>query len=175
MLGKKVVGALVAGTAAAVVSTAGVAYAVTTYRTGSATDKQYIATSNDPFVAPTATGWSTVPGTQVTVPITGRRHMISARFTAESDCVGTGSCAVRIVYTGGGTGATELAPQTGVDFAFDADDGGTASARSMERTTATYLPVGTYKVSVQVRRVGGATSFTLDDYHLNVGTIAPAN
>lgn len=168
---RKLFAALAAGVTAIVTATAGTAYAISTFRIGGITDRQYIATSDAAWLTPGPNTWQTVPSTGITVLVTGTRKLITARFNAESLCVGPGWCSARIVYTGTSIPATELAPQSGSDFAFDTD-GDSWSAHSMERTSATYLPPGVYQVSVQAMRVS-ATQFRLDDYHLNVATIAP--
>lgn len=149
---------------------AGAAYAVNTYRVGGVTDRQYIATSSDAWMAPGPNTWQTVPATSLSLTITGSRKLITARFGAESLCQGPGWCSVRVVYSNGGP-LTELAPQSGTDYAFDTD-GDSWSQHALERTSAVYLPPGAYRVSVQAMRVN-SSSFRLDDYHLNVATIAP--
>lgn len=153
-------------------ATAGTAYAVNTYRIGGVTDRQYIATSTDAWMVPGPNTWQAVPATSLSLTITGSRKLITARFGAESLCQGPGWCSVRVVYTSGGP-LTELAPQSGSDYAFDsAGSPASWSQHALERTSAVYLPPGTYRVSVQAMRVNAA-SFRLDDYHLNVATIAP--
>lgn len=171
---KKLLSGLVAGVAALTALAlfgAGVAYAVSTYRIGGTTNKQYIATSDSAWLVPGPNTWQTVPVTGITVVIPPRtRQLITARYSAESQCLGAGWCSVRIVYTGGGP-LTELAPASGTDYAFDSD-GDLWDQHTVERTSATYLPPGSYQVSVQAQRVS-ATQFRLDDYHFIVGLIAP--
>lgn len=167
---KKFLAVLAAVVTAVVLSTVGVAYAVSTYRIGGVTDRQYIATSTDAWLAPGPNTWQTVPATGISVVVTGNRKLITARFSAESLCQGSGYCSVRVVYSAGGP-LTELAPQSGSDYAFDSD-GDLWDQHTVERTSAVYVPPGTYQVSVQAMRVN-ASQFRLDDYHLNVGLIAP--
>ncbi len=169
---KKRFATLLAGlTGAVLLATAGVASAVTTFRAGGATVRQYFATSTDAWMVPGPNTWQTVPATGVTFSVpAGTRRMITARFSAESLCEGPGWCSVRVVYTNG-SGVTELAPQSGSDYAFDSS-GDLWDQHTVERSSATYLPAGTYRVSVQAMRVN-STQFRLDDYHLNVGVVAP--
>lgn len=169
---KKLLVALFAAAAIASVTIgAGVAYGIATYRIAGTTDRQYIATSTDQFSTPGPNTWQTVPLTSVTAVIPSGRQLLTARFDAESLCVGTGWCAVRVVYMPVSGPLTELAPQSGTDFAFDSD-GDLWSQHSVERTSAVYLRAGAYRVSVQAMRVN-TTQFRLDDYHLNVSLIAP--
>lgn len=149
---------------------AGAAAAVSTYRIGGYTNRQYFATTDVPFMVPGPNTWQTVPGTGITA-VTSGPTVVDARFSAESLCQGAGWCAVRIIYSSNGGVWTELAPQSGTDFAFDSD-GDLWDEHSMERSSATYLPAGTIRVFVQAMRVS-ATAFRLDDYHLYVGTVAP--
>lgn len=166
----KLIAAITAGFAAAVMALAGVAYAVTTYRTGTYTTKQYFATSTDAWLAPGPGTWQTVPAATIPVTISGGNRLIDATFSAESLCTGAGWCSVRIVYTSG-AGTVELAPQSGNDNAFDSD-GDMWDQETMERSSAVYLPPGSYRVSVQAMRVSAA-QFRLDDYHLHVSLVAP--
>lgn len=167
---KKLFAGLTAAAVAVVMMVAGVAYAVTTYRAGTVTTRQYVATSTDVWLAPGPGTWQTVPATTVPVTISGGNRLITARFGAESLCTGPGWCSVRIVYTSGSS-LVELAPQSGTDYAFDSD-GDQWDQHTVERTSATWLPPGSYRVLVQAMRVS-ATQFRLDDYHLNVSLIAP--
>ena len=166
----KLIAAITAGIAAAVMAVAGVAYAVTTYRAGGYTTTQYFATSTDAWLVPTVGTWQTVPAATVPVTISGGTRLIDATFSAESLCTGAGWCSARIVYTGG-SGTVELSPRSGTDYAFDSD-GDSWSQHAVERSSATYLPPGTYRVSVQAMRVSAA-QFRLDDYHLHVALVAP--
>jgi len=152
---KRILVMLGASVCALAVFTAGAAYAVNTFRTGGTTVRQHIATTTDPFAVPGPGTWQTVPVTamSVTVPA-GQRRLITATFTAESNCLGPASswCSVRIVYTRTGP-LTELAPQSGVDYAFDSP-GGSWESHGLERTSAVYLGAGTYRVFVQALRNG---------------------
>lgn len=163
--------AVVAGTAVATLALlAGAAAAVSTYRVGGVTTRQYFATNDVAWAVPGPNTWQTVPGTGV-VASTSTRTVIDARFSAESLCQGGGWCSVRIIYSSNGGPWTELAPQSGVDYAFDSD-GDLWDQHSVERSSGVYLPAGTISVVVQAMRVS-ATAFRLDDYHLTVGTVSP--
>jgi hypothetical protein len=149
------------------------AYAVATFRSGSYTSKQYVIDQTDAWTVPAAGSWVNVPSAAVTVTVpAGTQRLLTARFNAESLCTGPGWCSVRIVYTTAGGATIELAPQSGTDFAFDSA-GGSWEAHGIERTTSSYLGGGNYTVRVQAQRVGGATSFRLDDYATNIGLINP--
>ncbi len=150
--------------------TAAAAAAVTTYRTGGATVKQYLATSDTPVNVGGPNVWQTVPATGIGFAIPARR-ILTASFSAESQCQGAGWCSVRILYSRNGGPLTELAPKSGSDFAFDSD-GDLWDQHTVQRSSAVYVPAGNIRVVVQAMRVG-ASSFRLDDYHLTVGTIAP--
>jgi hypothetical protein len=66
----------------------------------------------------------------------------------------------------------EAAPVVGTDFAFDSSDsntegGGSWESHAIERSVAG-VAAGSHTVTVQYAVVGGATSFRLDDWGLNV-------
>lgn len=171
---KRYLAGVAAVAVALVVLTAGAATAVATFRLGGPTVRQHIATSTDAFAVPGPNTWQTVPVTSMTAAVApGTRRLVTARFSAESLCQGGGWCSVRVVYVrvGGPPVPVELAPQSGADYAFDSD-GDSWSQHAVERTSAVYLGPGFYRVSVQAMRVG-ASNFRLDDYHTNVGLIAP--
>lgn len=161
-LGLAVVLAIVLGATAAT--------AVTTYRIGGHTEKQYLATNDQPFMVPGPNTWQTVPATIISFAIPARR-IITARYSAESQCQGAGWCSVRVLYSHNNGPATELAPQSGADYAFDSD-GDTWDQHAVDRSSALYVPPGSIRVWVQAMRVG-SSSFRLDDAHLTVGAIAP--
>jgi hypothetical protein len=149
------------------------AYAAATFRTGSFTSKQYIIDETNAYSVPVAGAWQNVPSAAVAVTVpAGTSRLISARFNAESLCTGPGWCSVRIVYVTAGGATVELAPQSGTDFAFDSA-GGSWEAHAIERTSRSFLPAGSYTVRVQAQRVGGASSFRLDDYLTSVELINP--
>ena len=115
-----------------------------------------------------------LPGAAVTVSVpAGQSRLISAAFTAESQCSGNGSgyCSVRIIATNVATGGTvELNPASGLDYAFDSDQGGSAQdlweGHAMDRSIR--LPGGTYRIRVQRRVTVNTVTFRLDDWHLAV-------
>ncbi len=162
--------AVLAATVMAAVLAATAATAVTTYRIGGTTVKQYLATSDTPVNVGGPNVWQTVPATGVGFTIPARR-IITGEFSAESLCGAGGWCSVRILYSRNGGPLTELAPQSGSDYAFDSD-GDLWDQHTVQRSSATYVPAGSIRVVVQAMRVG-SSSFRLDDYHLTVGTIAP--
>ena len=151
----------------------GTAYAVQTFRAGGATSRQYLVTQTNAWDVPSTGVWTTVPSASVSVTVPNfTQRVISVRFSAESLCAGSGWCSVRIVYNRLPSGGlVELAPQSNTDFAFDSA-GDSWSAHTVERSTATFLPAGTYSVRVQAQRVG-ASQFRLDDYHTNISLINP--
>ncbi len=163
--------AITAGTAvAALALVAAGATAATTFRIGGHTTQQYFATNDTAWMVPGPNTWQTVPATGVGFSIPARR-IITASFSAESQCLGGGWCAVRVLYSRNGGPLVELAPQSGTDYAFDSD-GDAWDQHTVQRSSATYVPAGNIRVVVQAMRVG-STSFRLDDYHLNVGAVAP--
>ena len=168
---KKLLAVIVAGVTAASLSLATAAYALTTFRSGGATVKQFVATSTDAWMAPGPNTWQTVPATGITVTVpSGQKRLLTASFSAESQCQGGGWCSVRIVYVNS-SATVELAPASGNDYAFDSD-GDTWDQHTVQRSSPGWLSAGSYRVYVQAQRVS-ATSFRLDDYHLTVGLVAP--
>lgn len=150
--------------------TAAAAVAVTTYRAGGHTVKQYFATNDNAWMVPGPNVWQPVPATSVGFSIPARR-IITGEFSAESQCQGGGWCSIRILYSRNGGPLTELAPQSGTDYAFDSD-GDQWDQHTVKRSSATWVPAGTIRVVVQAQRVGAA-SWRLDDYHFTVGAVAP--
>lgn len=149
------------------------AYAVATFKTGSYTSKQYVIDQTDAWNVPVAGSWQNVPSAAVTVTVpAGTSRLLTVRFNAESLCSGSGWCSVRVVYVTPGGAVVELAPQSGTDFAFDSA-GGSWEAHAIERSSSGYLGAGNYTVHVQAQRVGGASTFRLDDYSTNVGLVNP--
>lgn len=159
-----------AATVTALAVTAVGATAVTTYRIGGHTVKQYFATSDVPVAVGGPNVWQTVPATGISFSIPARR-IITGEFSAESLCGSGGWCSIRILYSRNGGPLNELAPQSGTDYAFDSD-GDLWDQHTVQRSSAVYVPAGNIRVTVQAQRVG-ASSFRLDDYHLIVGTVAP--
>ena len=103
----------------------------------------------------------------------GTTRMLDARFTAESRCTGTrGWCTVRIVVVTPTGAVIELDPAASTDFAFDSATGGDLW-EGHDRAHVRYLSAGTYRVQVQTRGVGGASSVRLDDRSLAGEIIRP--
>jgi hypothetical protein len=116
----------------------------------------------------TSTSYATVPGatTRIRVP-RGQRALISARFSAESECSGGAAanyCSVRVLI-----GRKQGHPRSGTDFAFDAVGANTDywESNSMERYRGPLRP-GRYRVRVQWAVTDAATTFRLDDWTLSV-------
>lgn len=117
----------------------------------------------------TSTTFTDLPGASYTftVPAGSTAHVL-AFFSAESLCTGGAAsdwCSVRILLDG-----TEMLPDSGLDFAFDASDG-TASSDLWEGNSMTRgilaVAAGTHTVKVQWAVVGTPT-FRLDDWLLTV-------
>jgi hypothetical protein len=165
---------IVAGAVVAVGALIGTAaYAVVLGRQGTFSERQTFVHSTDPFGTSSSSFVNVTNAVRtVTVP-SGTTRMLDARFTAESQCVGTsGWCSVRIVVIRG-TSTVEMDPASGSDFAFDSAAGGDNwEGHAIERTSR-FLSAGTYTVRVQARVVSGATSVRLDDWTLAVELIRP--
>lgn len=152
-----------------------VAPQVATFRAGSISSKQYLASQTDAFSFSAPNVWVTIPTTTITVTVpAGTTRVIMARFSAESLCTNASWCSMRIVYRPYTTGViTEMSPASGTDFAWDSPGGSWENAM-IERSTATYLPAGSYHVFVQGQLVGGSSgSMRTDDYHLAVEAMNP--
>lgn len=146
--------------------TAGTVSALTTTQSAGSVTSQQFATNDLPTTA-IGSSWTNVPGAAVTVTVpSGTSRVLDARFTAESQCVGSGYCSARVVYQRSGGAVTELRPVSGADFAFDSP-GGTWESHAMERSSAR-LSAGTYRVWVQAVKVGTVSTYRLDDTHFAV-------
>ena len=149
------------------------AYAVVVGRQGTLSERQHFVHNTNAFTT-TSAAFVTVPSAvrSVTVP-SGTVRMLDARFTAESECVGsTGWCSVRIVVVTPSGAVVELDPAVGTDFAFDSASGSDRwEGHAIERTSR-FLGAGTYRVMVQTRVVG-ATRVRLDDWTLAVEVVRP--
>ena len=126
-------------------------------------------------IASNSVAWIPVGGASVTVTVpAGTTQLFNARFTAESKCYGTGSgiCRARMVaWNTANPSGTEMAPISGVDFAFDTDVPGAADvdgaeAKSMERSIR--LSAGTYRIVAERSVNNVATTSVLDDWHFAV-------
>jgi hypothetical protein len=112
-----------------------------------------------------------LPGAAVSIVVpAGKFQLVQARFTAESYCFGPNSfnwCTVQIVAVGT-AGTTQMLPDSGTDFAFDAV--GTADdaweGHAMDRSLV--LGGGTYVVKAQWAVTDTASTFRLDDWSFTV-------
>jgi hypothetical protein len=120
-------------------------------------------------ISTTVTSFADIPGVTTTVTIpAGTQGRILGRLSGESLCIGGdgGWCTIRILVN-----ATEAAPASGGDFAFDSPATTTDwESHSMDRSLGP-LGSGTYTVKAQWARVGAATSFVLDDWSFTVERI----
>jgi hypothetical protein len=111
-----------------------------------------------------------LPGAVVTINVpASRRALLLVRFSAESECITTGTsqrwCNLKILVDG-----SEFA-QPESDFAFDSasngvEDDGSWEAHSIDRSIV--VGSGTHTVQVQYRTTSADTTFRLDDWHLTV-------
>jgi len=134
--------------------------------TGKAVAKITVVTETNAQTT-SSTSFVSLPGASanVTVPA-GKFQLVNVRFSAESYCFSsstTGWCSVRILADG-----TEMLPNSGEDFAFDAS--GTADdfweGHAMERTLV--LGQGTHNISVQWVVTDPRITFRLDDWTMAV-------
>lgn len=159
-LRKSLTAALVALTVAAP------AFAAVTH-TGKAIFKTTVITeTNSQFT--TSTSFVSLPGASasITVPA-GKKHLVNIRFSAESRCSGSAAsawCSVRILANG-----VEMLPNSGTDFAFDANNGSVDDfweSNAMERTLV--LAEGTYNITVEYSALFSGLTFRLDDWTMAV-------
>lgn len=155
----------------------GVASALTTSSNGTFTDQQHYVTNDTAFVVPAATPsgtWVTVPGMvqSFTIPA-GTTRLIDARYTAEAQCTGGSWCSARVLLVMPSGATQELAPASGADFAFASPGGSTWNGNAMERVSATFLPEGSYRIAVQIAKVGGVTTYRVDDMAFAVELVRP--
>src|SRR4051794_37945195 len=154
------------------VAVAGTAYAVTsTTVTSNGIDRIVIKTSTAP--SSTSSGvYVNMSGGSVDITLDNPSY-IRARFSAESTCHSgetntPATCSIRLAVT---PGSIFLDPNSGMDFAFDSDNGTSdpdeTEAASMERVSGLLQP-GTYTVKVQFAAQPAPTTFTLDDWTLSV-------
>ena len=141
------------------------AFAAVTH-TGKAVAKITVVTETN-AQSTSSTSFIALPGATATVTVpAGKFQLVNARFSAESYCfssTATGWCSVRILADG-----TEMLPDSGEDFAFDAS--GNADdfweGHAMERTLV--LGQGTHTISVQWVVTDPSIFFRLDDWTLAV-------
>lgn len=116
----------------------------------------------------TATSFQDVVGAKATVKVPpGRQALVTARFSAESTCVGSGGkggpwCSVRIMM-----GGNQGLPAAEENYKFDSSDAGDEGAfawegHALERFRT--LGPGKHVVKVQAIPVNGATNFTLANW-----------
>lgn len=154
---------LSAAVAAGLLAAGGAAQAVLVGHSSGGSVSTTAATENTAWSLPAAGQgvWVPVPGMarSVTVP-SGTSRQIIATYTAESLCQGPNwsYCSVRIVAINS-AGTTELHPQGGTDFSFDAPGNNTGQEwESHARTQTRRLGAGSYRIVVQAARVGGPTT-----------------
>lgn len=120
----------------------------------------------------TAGSFQNVTGATAKVKVPpGRQALVTARFSAESTCVGSGGkggpwCSVRILI-----GGAEAHPASSENFVFDSSDAGNEGpysweAHAMERFRT--VGPGTHVVKVQAIPMNSADSFSLSDWTLVV-------
>jgi hypothetical protein len=150
-----------------VVAIGGTAFGVLTFANGGPITKVLVRTGSSATVT-SSTSYVDLPSAlrTLTVPA-GQKALVTARFTAESNCTGTAGnwCTVRIMAN-----AVQMNPASGTDFAFDTatgagnDEGWEGNA--MERDIV--LSAGTYSIKVQYAVIATPATFRLDDWHLTV-------
>lgn len=145
----------------------GAAGAVLTGRTAGISERT-LYTHESAAWTTSSTAWVTVPGTSRVTSFANPR-MLAARFSAETQCVGStsGWCSVRVVYINSAGTVFEMSPVSGTDFAFDAF--GAADnweSHALERSSP-YLAAGGYRIAVQAIVIGTG-SLRLDDWTLAI-------
>jgi hypothetical protein len=158
----------------------GTAAAVLTSDTGGAEVRVDKRTESAPFVT-NATTFVDVPNMRVDVAIPpNQTRLYDVPYFAESRCDGpqNGICSIQIIATNLANGqVVELNPVAGIDYAFDSDPAGAATAdfdegHGMERSRR--LPGGpngaTWRIRVRAAVTNANTQFRLDEQHLAVHT-----
>lgn len=144
------------------------ALAVLTFSNGGTT----VLVQNRAETNPSSTNvaaFSDLPGAVISVTVpAGTSRLISARFTAESQCTGVAGrwCSVRVVASPASGAIIELNPQSGIDYAFDSTATDQWEGNALERSIR--LGPGTYRVRVQRAVSVAGTVFRLDDWHFRV-------
>lgn len=159
-------------TALVVTATTGTALAVLTTG-GGGTITKVNAVSETAATVNAQQVFNNVPGATTTIFVPpGETALITARFTAESQCTGIAAnavgrrCAIRILDN-----AAEMRPQSGIDAAFDSvstpfPQQDFQEGHAVERDSV--AGPGTHVVRVQRAVSGPNTVFRLDDWHLTV-------
>lgn len=110
-----------------------------------------------------------LPGANVVVTVpAGTSRLISARFTAESQCFGQAGrwCSLRVIVSNVAGGFVEMQPASGLDYAFDTVAADVWEGHALERSLR--VGAGTYRVRVQRAVSGAGATFRLDDWHFRV-------
>lgn len=128
-----------------------------------------IATSRTGASANSPT-WTSLPGSGLTVSVpSGKSRLISATFSGETQCAGTGLswCSVRIVARkSGATTPVEMHPKSGIGAAIDAaGSGDNWEGHAVDRSSV--LGAGTWQVYVQLAATEN-TSLHVEDWHFRV-------
>ena len=170
--GGRRIGVVAAGVVMALGLTAAAAVAVTTFHSANRF-VQFQARTGDTAWTGAGTAWTDVPGATTVFGVpSGQTRTFHTTFTAESQCLGSGWCSVRVVVRNNLTGAvTEFKPLVGTDFAFDSAGSDAWESHAVNRTSVLMGP-GSYTVKVQAARVAGATFFRLDDWNFAVNALA---
>lgn len=165
-------GAVFLACALAVVTTLALAGGVFSKGNGKGVSKVIARGRIGPQTFTDGLSFQNVTGATATVKVPpGRQALVTARFSAESTCVGTGGkggpwCSVRILI-----GGAEGHPASSDGFAFDSSDAGDEGpfaweAHAMERFRT--VGPGEHVVKVQAIPTNAATEFTLSDWTLVV-------
>lgn len=103
-----------------------------------------------------------LPGARLTMR---GRGLLLIRFTAESECTSsspTGDyCSVKILVDG-----VQAKPNSGFDYAFDTDDGGSWEGNAMDRSIK--VGPGLHTIQVFYGVTNSVIDFRLDDWSLTV-------
>jgi hypothetical protein len=150
---------IVAVAAALATVGAGAALASTTSTTAKGVKAVSVVRGDDAQVMSSAS-FAGLPGASTTITVPKGHALLIARFNAESQCLASSWCSVRILIDG-----AEAAPVAGDDFAFDSKGGASYGAHAVERSAL--VGAGTHMITVQTESVGGGT-FRLDDWQLTV-------
>ena len=161
-------GFTIATIAAAAMLGGTVAYALLTGNVGGTTIQVQSRTENAASFTNVA-AFNNLPGALISVAVpAGTSRLITARFTAESQCTGLAGryCSVRVVAFTATGGVIELNPQAGLDYAFDSVASDNWEGNALERSIR--LGPGTYRIVVQRAVNVAGTLFRLDDWHFRV-------
>jgi hypothetical protein len=161
-------GLTIAAIAAIAILSGTVAFAVLTANAGGTTIQVQSRTENVASFTNIA-AFNNLPGALISVTVpAGTSRLITARFTAESQCTGVAGryCSLRVVAFNAAGGFIELNPQAGLDYAFDSVSTDNWEGNALERSIR--LGPGTYRIVVQRAVNVAGTLFRLDDWHFRV-------